>query len=99
MMERLVLWLSCALLGAGIFGVLTRRHAIAMLLSIELILNAASLNFVLFAQRFGQVQGQATALFIIALAACEAAVGLAIILALARTAKTSLADEATLLKG
>ena len=99
MIERLVLWLSCALLGTGIFGVLTRRHAIAMLLSIELILNAASLNFVLFAQRFGQVQGQATALFIIALAACEAAVGLAIILALARTAKTSLVDEATLLKG
>ncbi len=99
MAERLVLWLSCGLLGAGIFGLLTRRHAIAMLLSIELILNAASLNFVLFAQRFGQAQGQATALFIIALAACEAAVGLAIILALARTAKTTMADDATLLKG
>ena len=99
MAERLVLWLSCTLLGLGLFGLLTRRHAIAMLLSIELILNAASLNFVLFAQRFGQVQGQATALFIIALAACEAAVGLAIILALARTAKTVMADEATLLRG
>jgi NADH-quinone oxidoreductase subunit K len=99
MAERLVLWLSCALLSLGVFGLLTRRHAIAILLSIELILNAASLNFVAFAQRFGQVQGQATALFIIALAACEAAVGLAIVLALARTAKTTMADDVSLLKG
>ena len=99
MADRLVLWLSCGLLGLGVFGLLTRRHAIAILLSIELILNAASLNFVLFARRFGQVQGQATALFIIALAACEAAVGLAIVLALARTAKTTMADEATTLRG
>ena len=96
---RLMVTVSSALFCLGVYGVLTRRSAIAILLAIELILNAASLNFVLFAQRFGQVQGQATALFIIALAACEAAVGLAIILALARTAKTSLADEATLLKG
>ena len=99
MVEQLVLWVSCGLLGLGVFGLLTRRQAIAILLSIELILNAASLNFVVFAQRFGQVQGQATALFIIALAACEVAVGLAIVLALARTAKTTMADDATLLKG
>ena len=96
---QVVLWLSCALLSLGIFGLLTRRHAIAILLSIELILNAASLNFIFFGQRLGQVQGQAAALFVIALAACEAAVGLAIVLALFRTARTVMADEATLLKG
>ena len=97
--DQLVLWLSSALLSLGVFGLLTRRHAIAILLSIELILNAASLNFVLFAQRLGQVQGQAAALFIIALAACEAAVGLAIVLALFRTARTTMVDDITLLKG
>ena len=93
------LWLSNALFCLGVYGLLTRRHAIGLLLSVELILNAAALNFVLFARRFGQAHAQAFALFIIALAACEAVVGLAIIITLARTAKTVLADEATLLKG
>ena len=90
---------SCALFSLGIYGILTRRHAIGMLLSIELILNAASLNFVFFGQRMGRVDGQAFAVFVIALAACEAAVGLAIIIGLSRTAKTVLADEVNLLKG
>ena len=96
---RLILLVSCALFSLGVFGVLTRRNAIAMLLSIELILNAASLNFVALGRLFGQAQGQAFAIFVIALAACEAAVGLAIILGLYRTAKTILADEINVLKG
>jgi len=94
-----LLWLSSALFAIGVFGVLTRRNAIAILLSIELILNAASLNFVVLGQAFGHPQGQAFALFVIALAACEAAVGLAIVLGLYRTANTVLADQVNLLKG
>ena len=94
-----LLILSAALFCLGLYGLLTRRHAVAMLLSIELILNAASLNFVTFSRLFGDAQAQAFALFIIALAACEAAIGLAIILALYRTARTVAADQASTLKG
>jgi NADH-quinone oxidoreductase subunit K len=93
------LLLSGALLCLGLYGVMTRRHAIALLLSIELILNAASLNFVVFSRLYGHVQAQAVALFIIALAACEAVVGLAIVLGLVRNTRTILADEVRLLRG
>ena len=96
---RLLLLLSHALFSLGVYGVLTRRNAIGLLLSIELILNAAALNFVLFGRAFDQVQGQAFALFIIALAGCEAVVGLAIIINLSRNAKTVFADHVDLLKG
>ena len=118
MSSQPVLLLSNALFCLGVFGMLTRRNAIGLLLSVELILNAAALNFVLFGRVFGHVhapppngvlaQGtpylvgvhaQAFALFIIALAACEAVVGLAIILRLSRSAKTILADDVNLLKG
>lgn len=99
MTVRTLLWLAHALFCIGIFGILTRRHAIGLLLSVELILNAAALNFVLFSRVFGHVQAQAFALFIIALAACEAGIGLAIILRLSRHAKTVLADDVQLLKG
>ena len=94
-----VLLLSHALFALGVYGVLSRRHAIGILLSIELILNAAALNFVLFSRVFGAVQAQAFALFIIALAACEAVVGLAIVISLSRSAKTVWADQVNLLKG
>jgi NADH-quinone oxidoreductase subunit K len=94
-----ILTVSHALFCLGVFGLLTRRNAIGLLLSIELILNAASLNFVLFGRVFGDVQAQAFALFIIALAACEAVVGLAIILALSRHTHSVLADQADSLQG
>ena len=94
-----MLIVSSALFSLGVYGVLTRRNAIALLLSIELILNAASLNFAVFSRLYGQAQGQVFAMFVIALAACEAAVGLAIIIALFRTAKTIMADQANLLRG
>ena len=96
---RLLLLVSTALFCFGIYGMLTRRNAIGLLLSVELILNAAALNFVLFGRAFGQLQGQAFALFIIALAGCEAVVGLAVILNLSRNAKTVFADHVDLLKG
>lgn len=91
--------LAHALFCLGVYGILTRRHAIGILLSIELILNAAVLNFALFSRLFSHAPAQVFALFIIALAACEAVVGLAIILNLSRTAKTVFADGVTLLKG
>ena len=90
---------SAALFCLGLYGVLTRRNAIAILLAVELILNAAALNFVVLGRAFGQAHAQAFALFIIALAACEAVIGLAIILGLVRNARTVLADEVRLLKG
>ena len=96
---RELLLVSHALFSLGLYGILTRRHAIGLLLSIELILNAAALNFVLFGRIFAQVQAQAFALFIIALAACEAVVGLAIVLSLSRHAQTVFADDVNLLRG
>ena len=90
---------SCGLFCLGIYGVLTRRNAIGILLAVELILNAAALNFVVFGRLFSDPQAQAFALFVIALAACEAAVGLAIVIGLYRTAKTVFADQLNLLKG
>ena len=96
---RLLFIVSNALFCIGIYGMLTRRNAIGLLLAVELILNAAALNFVIFSRLFGQVHAQVFALFIIALAACEAVVGLAIILSLARSAKTIFADSVNLLKG
>ncbi len=95
----LVVMLSNALFCLGVYGLLARRHAIALLLAIELILNAAALNFVLFSRLLGHAHGQAFALFIIALAACEAVVGLAIVISLARSAKTVFADDVNLLRG
>ena len=99
MSPSFLLLVSLALFALGVYGILTRRHAIGLLLAVELILNAAALNFVLFGRVFAQVQAQAFALFIIALAACEAVVGLAIVLALSRHAKTVFADHVDLLKG
>ena len=99
MLIHAYLILTNALFCLGVYGMLTRRNAIGMLLSIELILNAAALNFVLFSRAAGEVQAQAFVVFIIALAACEAVVGLAIILSLFRHANTVLADEANVLQG
>lgn len=98
-MVRSLLVLSHALFCLGVYGILTRRNSIGILLAIELILNAAMLNFVLFGRVFSRVEGQAFALFVIALAACEAVVGLAIVLGLSRNAKTVFADRVNLLKG
>jgi NADH-quinone oxidoreductase subunit K len=73
--------LSAVLLVLGIFTMLTRRNAIAVLMGIELILNAANINFVAFT-RYGAINldGQIVAIFVIVMAACEAAVALAIVL-------------------
>jgi NADH-quinone oxidoreductase subunit K len=92
------LFLSLALFTVGVVGVLTRRNVIIMLMSIELILNAVNINLVAFSRLYGTVDGQVFAIFVIADAAAEAAVGLGIILAFFRNRKTVLADEMHLLK-
>ena len=89
---------STALLLIGTLGVLARRNIVIILMSIELILNAVNINLVLFSRVFGDAGGQVFALFIIADAAAEAAVGLGIIIAFFRNRETVLADEMDLLK-
>ncbi|EMA69482.1 NADH-ubiquinone oxidoreductase chain 4L [Halorubrum aidingense JCM 13560] len=78
------LLLAVGLFCIGLFGVLTRRDALYFLMSIELMMNAANINFVAFALYYGDLTGQVFALFVIALAAAEVAIGIGIILVLYR---------------
>jgi len=78
------LLLSSGLFCIGLFGILTRRNALYFLMSVELMLNAANINLVAFSFYWGNLTGQTFALFAIALAAAEVAVGIGIILALYR---------------
>lgn len=84
----------------GIFGALTRRNALGVLISLELVLNAVGLNFVIFSRTTpgASESGQIMAFFIIALAAAGAAAGLAIVLSLYRARKTVQTDDMDLLK-
>jgi len=90
--------LAGALFLIGTMGVLTRRNIVIILMSIELILNAVNINLVTFSRMYGGVQGQVFAIFVIALAVAEAAVGLGILIAMFRNKGTVLADEVDLLK-
>ena len=74
--------LSAMLFGVGIYGVLSKRNAVVVLMSIEIMLNAVNLNFVAFAHYNGDIAGQVYALFLIAIGAAEVAVGIAIFLLL-----------------
>ena len=96
-----VLLVSAGLFALGLFGALTRRNAIGILMSIELILNSANLNLVAFNRAWGSKDGlgQVMALFVIGVAAAGAVVGLALILAIFRHRQTISADEIKLLKG
>lgn len=93
------LMLSAALLTIGIVGVLTRRNVIIILMSLELILNAVNVNLVAFSRQLADVSGQVFAIFIITVAAAEAAVGLGIVIAFFRNRDTVNVDEIDLLKG
>ena len=73
-------YLGTGLFTIGVVGVLARRNVIVILMSIELILNAVNINLVAFSHYFGAVDGQIFAIFVIMLAAAEAAIGLAIVL-------------------
>ena len=92
------LLISAILFTLGVIGVLLRRGAISILMSIELMLNAANLAFITFARQFSETDGQIYVFFIITLAAAEAAVGLAIVIALFRLRESTDVDELQLLK-
>lgn len=95
------LYLSAALFAIGLFGVLVRKNAISVLMGIELMLNAVNINFLAFGKYWGQqsLGGPVFAVFVITIAAAEAAVALAIIIAIYRQLKTTNVDEASHLRG
>ena len=94
-----VLVFSLLLFGIGMIGVLTRRNAIIILMSIELILNAANINFIVFSRQLNSMMGQVFGVFTIAVAAGEVAVGLAIVLALFRNRDTVNVNEIHIMRG
>ena len=83
----------------GLFGVLTRRNAIGILLGIELMLNAVNINLVAFARFHGDLAGLVFTLFTIAITVAEVAVGLAIVIVIFRVRRTVEADHLDLLRG
>ncbi len=96
-MNQPVVLLSAFLFAVGLLVVVTRKHAILVLMGIELMLNAANLNLVAFGNRTGH-EGIFFALFIILVAVCESAVGIAIILRVYKTYQTSIPDQVNELK-
>ena len=90
--------LSAALFMIGVIGVLVRRNSIIIFMSIELILNAVNINLVALSHELQHVTGQVFAVFVIAVAAAEAAVGLGIILAFYRNKETVNIDEMNLMR-
>ena len=90
--------MAVILFGLGVYVVCTRRNAVGYLMGIELILNSANINFVTFAHFNNNVDGQIFALFVIALAACESVIGLAIILGMYRNYKSIDTTNAASLK-
>ena len=91
--------LSFLLFAVGVTGVLIRRNLLTVLMSIELILNAANLNLIAFSRQLGDLNGQLFAVFVITLAAGEAAIGLAIIISMYRLKGSVNLDDAAELKG
>jgi NADH-quinone oxidoreductase subunit K len=90
--------LSAALFTLGLIGVMTRRNVIIILMSIELMLNAVNINFIAFSYQLQNAIGQVFAVFVIVVAAAEAAVGLGIILAFYRNKETVNIDEMSLMR-
>jgi len=94
------LFVSALLFSLGVYGAISRRNAIGILMSVELILNAVNINFVAFWRYTapGDVAGQMFALTVIAIAAAEAAVGMAIVIAVYRRTRTVAVEELNILK-
>ena len=92
------LTLSMLLFTIGAAGVLVRRNAIVVFMCIELMLNATNLAFVSFSRQHGNLDGQVAAFFVMVVAAAEVVVGLAIIVSIYRTRKTTSVDDASLLR-
>jgi NAD(P)H-quinone oxidoreductase subunit 4L len=93
------LFLGAILFCIGVYGVLARRNGVMVLMSIELILNSVNINLVAFGQFHKDVSGQVFALFIIAIAAAEVGVGLAIVMMLYRNKRSIDIDDVDLMKG
>jgi NADH-quinone oxidoreductase subunit K len=91
--------LSAVLFSIGALGVLIRRNPLVIFMSIELMLNAANLAFVTFARMYGSLNGQIFVFFIMAVAAAEVAVGLALIVQIFKTKHSINVDEMSSLKG
>ena len=91
--------LSAFLFCTGVYGVLARRNGVLVLMSIELMLNAVNINLVAFSARLNDAAGQVFALFVIAIAAAEVGVGLAIVLLIYRNRVGVNLDEIDLMKG
>ena len=93
------LLLAAVLFCIGVYGVIARRNAVLVLMSIELILNAVNLNLIAFALLHGSVDGQVFALYVIAVAAAEVGVGLAMVLMIYRNRRSISLDELSKMKG
>lgn len=99
MFPQQALLLGAFLFSAGLFIIISKRNAIMVLLGIELMLNAANLNLIAFNRMYAEkLDGQMFSLFVIIVAVCEAAVGLAIILSVYRNYQTSIPDQVDELK-
>lgn len=92
-------FLSLILFVLGLIGVMVRKNFITVLMSLELIFNAANLNLIAFSDRFSSLSGQILAIFIITIAAAEAAIGLGLIIALLRLKDTASLDDANEMRG
>ncbi|MDA8078060.1 MAG: NADH-quinone oxidoreductase subunit NuoK [Nitrospiraceae bacterium] len=93
------LMLSAAVFSIGVFGFLTRRNIIIMFMSVELMLNAVNISLVAFSHYLQDLRGQVLVFFIVTVAAAEAAIGLAIIIALFRNKATAHVDDMNEMKG
>ena len=92
------IYLSALLFSIGSAGVLLRRNAIVVFMSVELMLNATNLAFVTFSRMHGNLDGQVIAFFVMVVAAAEVVIGLAIIMTIFRTRRSASVDDASLLK-
>ena len=93
------LTLAAMLFCIGLFGVMTRRNTIGILLGIELMLNAVNINLVAFARYHGDVSGMVFTVFTICITVAEVALGLALVILIYRIRRTAVADHLDLLKG
>ncbi|RLE31012.1 MAG: NADH-quinone oxidoreductase subunit NuoK [Acidobacteria bacterium] len=91
--------LSLMMFSLGLIGVMVRRNFITVLMSLELIFNAVNLNLIAFSFRLGDLSGQILAIFVITVAAAEAAIGLGLIIALTRLKDTVILDDANEMRG
>ena len=94
-----VLAVSAVLFVTGVVGVLTRKNALIVFMGVELMLNAVNLSFVAFSRWLGEIDGQVFASFVMAVAAAEAAVGLALVILLFRNRVSVSVDDLDLMKG